>query len=256
MLMRTDPFRELDRLTQQMLGTDGTLARPSVMPMDAWRDGDTFQVEFDLPGVDVDSIDLDVERNVVTVKAERPTRASDAELIAAERPRGVFSRQLILGRQPRHPEHQCRLQRRCADVEDPGGRAGQAPQDHHQQRQQRPAGHQRLTAAVIVMSKISLPAGAGDTGSVDARFLDLLLADDDLVQAEFDAIIAAEWPGPPPNLPRRRVLGGPDPGGRRRHRATATQRARAGRRPALDGSARQRSPPPNDQEKTDQEKGR
>ena len=86
MLMRTDPFRELDRLTQQVFGTDGTLARPSVMPMDAWRDGDTFHVEFDLPGVDPDSIDLDVERNVVTVKAERPARASDAELIAAERP--------------------------------------------------------------------------------------------------------------------------------------------------------------------------
>jgi HSP20 family protein len=97
MLMHTDPFRELDRLTQHVLGTNGTLARPSVMPMDAWRDGDTFHVEFDLPGVDVNSIDLDVERNVVTVKAERPTRASDAELIAAERPRGVFSRQLILG---------------------------------------------------------------------------------------------------------------------------------------------------------------
>ncbi len=97
MLMRTDPFRELDRLTQQALGTNGTLARPSVMPMDAWREGDTFHVEFDLPGVNPDSIDLDVERNVVTVKAERPPRASDAELIAAERPRGVFSRQLILG---------------------------------------------------------------------------------------------------------------------------------------------------------------
>ncbi len=97
MLMRTDPFRELDRLTQQVFGADGTLARPSVMPMDAWRDGDTFHVEFDLPGVDTDSIDLDVERNVVTVKAERPARTDDAELIAAERPRGVFSRQLILG---------------------------------------------------------------------------------------------------------------------------------------------------------------
>jgi HSP20 family protein len=97
MLMRTDPFRELDRLTQQVMGTDGTLARPSVMPMDAWRDGDTFHVEFDLPGVDSDSIDIDIERNVVTVKAERPPRASDAEAIAAERPRGVFSRQLILG---------------------------------------------------------------------------------------------------------------------------------------------------------------
>jgi HSP20 family protein len=97
MLMRTDPFRELDRLIQQVFGTNGTLARPSAMLMDAWRDGDTFHVEFDLPGVDPESIDLDVERNVVTVKAERPPRASDAQLIAAERPRGVFSRQLMLG---------------------------------------------------------------------------------------------------------------------------------------------------------------
>jgi HSP20 family protein len=97
MLMRTDPFRDLDRLTQQVFGANGTLARPSVMPMDAWRDGDVFHVEFDLPGINLDSIDLDVERNVVTVKAERPARTNDAELIAAERPRGVFSRQLILG---------------------------------------------------------------------------------------------------------------------------------------------------------------
>jgi HSP20 family protein len=97
MLMRSDPFREMDRLTQQIFGANGTLARPSAMPMDAWREGDTFRVEFDLPGVNPDSIDLDVERNVVTVKAERPDRDSDAELIAAERPRGIFSRQLILG---------------------------------------------------------------------------------------------------------------------------------------------------------------
>ena len=97
MLMHTDPFRELDRLTQQVFGTNGTLARPSVMPMDAWREGEAFYVEFDLPGIDQESIDLDVERNVVTVKAERPPRASDVELLAAERPRGVFSRQLILG---------------------------------------------------------------------------------------------------------------------------------------------------------------
>src|SRR3954467_6910900 len=97
MLMRTDPFRELDRVAQLALGANGTLARPSAMPMDAWREGDTFHVELDLPGVDPSTIDLDVERNVVTVKAERPTRASDADLIAAERPRGVFSRQLVLG---------------------------------------------------------------------------------------------------------------------------------------------------------------
>jgi HSP20 family protein len=97
MLMRTDPFRELDRLSRQVFGADGTLARPSAMPMDAWREGDTFYVEFDLPGVTQESIDLDVERNVITVKAERPIRASDVELLAAERPRGVFSRQLVLG---------------------------------------------------------------------------------------------------------------------------------------------------------------
>jgi HSP20 family protein len=97
MLMRTDPFRELDRLTQQVFGTNGTAARPSVMPMDAWRDGDSFHIEFDLPGINPDSIDLDVERNVVTVKAERPLRDENTEMIAAERPRGVFSRQLVLG---------------------------------------------------------------------------------------------------------------------------------------------------------------
>ena len=97
MLMRTDPFREMDRLAQQVFGQYGTTARPSGMPMDAWRDGDTFHVEFDLPGVDPKTIDLDVERNVLTVRAERPARASDAELLAAERPRGVFSRQLMLG---------------------------------------------------------------------------------------------------------------------------------------------------------------
>jgi len=97
MLMRTDPFRELDRFAQQVFGAQGTLARPSAMPMDAWRDGDTFVVEFDLPGVDSDSIDLDVERNVLTVHAERRALGGEVEMLAAERPRGVFSRQLVLG---------------------------------------------------------------------------------------------------------------------------------------------------------------
>jgi HSP20 family protein len=97
MLIRTDPFRELDRLTQQVLGNPGTAARPSAMPMDAWQEGHQFQVEFDLPGVNPDSIDLDVERNVLTVKAQREPLAGDREFLAAERPRGVFSRQLILG---------------------------------------------------------------------------------------------------------------------------------------------------------------
>lgn len=95
MLMRTDPFRELDRLAQQVLGT---AARPAAMPMDAWREDQEFVVAFDLPGVNADSLDLDVERNVLTVRAERPDPVGkDTEMIASERPRGVFSRQLILG---------------------------------------------------------------------------------------------------------------------------------------------------------------
>jgi len=100
MLMRTDPFRELDRLTQQVFGTSpGTWSRPSVMPMDAYRSGDEFVVVFDLPGVPADAIELDVERNVLTVKAERRPAApsDDVELQISERPLGVFSRQLFLG---------------------------------------------------------------------------------------------------------------------------------------------------------------
>lgn len=95
MLMRTDPFRELDRLTQQVFGTT---ARPAAMPMDAWQEQGEFVVAFDLPGVNVDSVDLDIERNVLTVRAERADATQPSvELIASERPRGVFSRQLILG---------------------------------------------------------------------------------------------------------------------------------------------------------------
>jgi HSP20 family protein len=94
MLMRTDPFRDLDRWAQQV---SGTAARPAVMPMDAWRDGDHFIVEFDLPGIAGDSLALDVERNVLTVHAERRGLDHDREMVAAERPRGVFSRQVFLG---------------------------------------------------------------------------------------------------------------------------------------------------------------
>ncbi|HYZ37219.1 MAG TPA: Hsp20/alpha crystallin family protein [Pseudonocardiaceae bacterium] len=98
MLMRTDPFRELDRFTQQLFGQNGTWSRPAVMPMDAYRDGGQFVVHFDLPGVDPSSVDLNVERNVLTVRAERTqTYGEDVELQVAERPRGVFSRQLFLG---------------------------------------------------------------------------------------------------------------------------------------------------------------
>ncbi len=95
MLMRTDPFRELDRLTQQVFGTP---SRPAAMPIDAFRQGEEFSVDFDLPGVDASTIDLTVEKNVLTVHAERRrTAGEDAEMLIAERPHGTFSRQLFLG---------------------------------------------------------------------------------------------------------------------------------------------------------------
>ena len=94
MLMRTDPFRELDRVAQQVVGTT---ARPATMPIDAYRKGDEFVALFDLPGLDPDSIALTVERNVLTVHAERHrSSADDVELLIGERPHGTFSRQLFL----------------------------------------------------------------------------------------------------------------------------------------------------------------
>jgi HSP20 family protein len=95
MLIRTDPFRELDRLTQQVFGT---AARPAAMPMDAYQHGDDFYIQFDLPGVNADSIQLTVEQNVLTVRAERvPVQADGTEMIVSERPYGVFTRQVFLG---------------------------------------------------------------------------------------------------------------------------------------------------------------
>ena len=97
MLMRTDPFRELDRVAQQVFGT---ATRPATMPIDAYRKGDEFVVLFDLPGCDADSINLTVERNVLAVHAERRPSSDEqddgVELIVGERPRGTFSRQLFL----------------------------------------------------------------------------------------------------------------------------------------------------------------
>ncbi|MET9771962.1 Hsp20/alpha crystallin family protein [Streptomyces sp. NPDC006415] len=97
MLMRTDPFRELDRMAQQLMGP-GTWSKPSVMPMDAYREGDEYVVAFDIPGVTADALDIDVERNMLTVKAERrPTAEADnVKMELSERPLGIFSRQIVL----------------------------------------------------------------------------------------------------------------------------------------------------------------
>jgi HSP20 family protein len=95
MLMRYDPFRELDRFTEGFFGGPG---RSPWMPMDAVRRGDHVELHFDLPGVAPDSIDVSVERNVLTVKAERswiPTEGD--EILARERTHGTWSRQVLLG---------------------------------------------------------------------------------------------------------------------------------------------------------------
>jgi len=94
MLMRFDPFRELDRLTQSLSGGGA----PSVAPMDAYRQGDEFVVHLDLPGFEPSSIEVTAEQNVLTVSAERAWQpAEDAQVIAWERPQGKVSRQLFLG---------------------------------------------------------------------------------------------------------------------------------------------------------------
>ena len=97
MLMRFDPFRDLDRLTQNLWG--GDVRRLNGVPMDAYRKGSDFVVHFDVPGIDPDSIELTVEKNVLTVTAERTRRWGDDvdEVVVSERPVGTFSRQLFLG---------------------------------------------------------------------------------------------------------------------------------------------------------------
>jgi HSP20 family protein len=94
-LMRFDPFRELDRLTEQTLGGARGLR---TMAMEAFRRGDEFIVAIDLPGVSPDDVDVSVERNVVTVRAmRRPLRREGDEVLIDERPQGEFRRQFFLG---------------------------------------------------------------------------------------------------------------------------------------------------------------
>jgi HSP20 family protein len=95
MLMRFDPFRDMERAASTWWN-----GRAPGLPMDAYRRGDSFIVEFDLPGVDPASIDLTVEKNVLTVRAERKWPVHEADKVAiSERPQGTFTRQLFLGDQ-------------------------------------------------------------------------------------------------------------------------------------------------------------
>jgi HSP20 family protein len=97
MLMRFDPFRDFNSLAQMFAQRSGPSQQSSI-PMDAYREGDRFIVHFDLPGVDPSTIDLTVEKNVLTVRAERSWPASEGqEILVRERPEGTFVRQLFLG---------------------------------------------------------------------------------------------------------------------------------------------------------------
>ena len=95
-VMRFDPFRDVDRLAEQMFSAGrGT---PRSVPIDAYRRGEQFVIHLDLPGVDADAIDLTVEQNVLTIKAERRFEPEEGdELLIRERPQGTFARQLLLG---------------------------------------------------------------------------------------------------------------------------------------------------------------
>jgi HSP20 family protein len=90
-----DPFRQMDRLTNQLLSGTRT---PMGMPMDVWQTDDGFHVCLDLPGVDPDNVDITTERNILTIKAERRAEYQQGEnILVAERPQGTFTRQLQLG---------------------------------------------------------------------------------------------------------------------------------------------------------------
>ena len=95
MLMRWDPFREIDRVAASLLGDTSA---PRSMAMDAYRQGDALHIELDLPGIDHESIELTVEKNVLSITARRTfDRSEFDELIVSERPQGVFNRQVFLG---------------------------------------------------------------------------------------------------------------------------------------------------------------
>lgn len=94
MLMRFDPFSDFDRLSRQVWGN----TRTNYMPADAYRKGERFYLHIDLPGVDPDSIDVTVEKNTLTVMAERKWEVDgEDQILLNERPTGSFSRQFFLG---------------------------------------------------------------------------------------------------------------------------------------------------------------
>jgi HSP20 family protein len=98
-VLRFDPFRDFDRMTEQLLGVpSGTARAPRFMPMDLYRSGDHYVLHADLPGVDPGSVDVSVENGTLTIKAQRSERSTDGvQWISSERFTGTYMRQLSLG---------------------------------------------------------------------------------------------------------------------------------------------------------------
>jgi len=95
MAMYFDPFRELDRVAGQLLDTS---RGPRLMPMDLYRDGDHYVLNADLPGIDPGSVDIDVDGQLLTIRAERTPRSQEGvKWITRERTSGSFLRQLNVG---------------------------------------------------------------------------------------------------------------------------------------------------------------
>jgi HSP20 family protein len=98
-VLRFDPFRDFDRMTEQLLGVSSGSARaPRFMPMDLYRSGDHYVLHADLPGIDPGSVDIDVDGELLTIRAERSLRGAEGvQWLARERRGGSFLRQLTLG---------------------------------------------------------------------------------------------------------------------------------------------------------------
>ncbi len=150
-VLRFDPFRDFDRLVaEQMAGLRGA---PRSVPIDAYRRGDQFLIHLDLPGVDPDAIELTVEQNVLTIRAERRFEPEEGdELVISERPQGTFTRQLLLGDSLDRPPRS-RLRPGRTHAENPGCRGSEAASRGDHKERRRPASDRRGPSSTYVLTK-------------------------------------------------------------------------------------------------------
>ena len=178
MLLQNDPFRDIDAWFDRMTGRSaGNGQWP--MPMDAYKRGNDLWVDIDLPGVDADSVEINVERNVLTVSAQRSGERNEGDQVyLAERHRGNFRRQVHLGDGLDRGAHRGPLQRRSAHTAHPCRRRGAAEEDPGDHRLRRPGDRylvhcgrlvQLRAATRRVAERTSVGSGGGSHGAVERR---------------------------------------------------------------------------------------